>query len=131
MIAPPHYRCETTTLKKVEGLSLLNEALSIIEKVIKEKNGSFKLVNAPQIIGDSTKDKDLEDIMKMPGERDSGDEDSEEEEDNEEGMGDIDLGVDDDEGGDLDGEEEEKIDTKKKKKSKKTKKDSDDSEDDV
>lgn len=129
MIAPPHYRCETITLKKVEGLALLNEALQIIEKVIKEKNGSFKLVNAPQIIGDSSKDKDLEDIMKMPGERESGDEDSQEEEDNEEGMGDIDLGVEEEEGADHDGEEEEKVD-KRKKKSKKPKKESDDSEDD-
>lgn len=48
-------------------------------------------MNKPQIIGDSAKDKDLEEIMKMPGEYESGDGDSSAEEDNEEGMGDVDL----------------------------------------
>lgn len=89
LIAPPHYRIETVTLKKVEGLELLEEALKDVERVIKEKGGTFKIMNKPQIIGDSAKDKDLEDIMKMPGEHDSDEGSSE---DNDEGMGDIDLG---------------------------------------
>ena len=84
MIAPPHYRCETITLKKNEGLALLEEALKEVERVIKLKGGSFKLSNKPQIIGDSAKDKDIEEIMKMPGERSDGsDVDSENAEDNE------------------------------------------------
>ena len=113
LIAPPHYRCETVTLKKNEGLALLEEAMKEVEKVIKEKGGTFKLVNKPQIIGDSAKDKYIEEIMKMPGERDSDDESSGKE-DNDEGMGDIDLGDD----------EEQKVAPSKKKKA------TDDSDDD-
>jgi translation initiation factor 2 subunit 1 len=95
LIAPPHYRIETVTLKKNEGLALLERAMKEVEGVIKEKGGTFKMVNKPQIIGDSAKDKDLEEIMKMPGERDSDEEGrSSGEEDNDEGMGDIDLGED-------------------------------------
>lgn len=129
LIAPPHYRIETVTLKKVEGLELLEQALKEIEGVIKEKGGTFKIVNKPQIIGDSAKDKDLEDIMKMPGEHDSDEASSE---DNDEGMGDIDLG---DDAGAGSGEEEEEGDEKKggagaAKKSKKVKKgDSDEDSD--
>jgi hypothetical protein len=55
LIAPPHYRCETITLKKNEGLALLEEALKEVERVIKIKGGSFKVSNKPQIIGDSAK----------------------------------------------------------------------------
>lgn len=143
LIAPPHYRCETVTLKKNEGLTLLETALKEIETVIKERGGTFKLVNKPQVIGDSAKDKDLEEIMKMPGERDSEEGGSSAEEDNDEGMGDIDLGEDGEEAKedqedagaeeDSDGEEEKKVEQKKKKKGtkKKSKKaaDSDDEDD--
>lgn len=80
---------------------MLEEALKEVERVIKLKGGSYKLSNKPQIIGDSAKDKDIEDIMKMPGERSDGSEGgSDDAEDNDEGMGDIDLG--DDLGGDDD-----------------------------
>jgi translation initiation factor 2 subunit 1 len=68
LIAPPNYRCETITLKKNEGLSLLEDALREVERVIKGKGGTFKLTSKPQIIGDSAKDKDIDDIMRMPGE---------------------------------------------------------------
>ena len=147
LIAPPLYRCETVTLKKNEGLTLLEDALHEVERVIKGKGGTFKLTSKPQIIGESAKDKDIEEIMKMPGEqRDSG-EDSSGSEDNNEGMGDIDIGDDpldgeerkegEPHGGDQDDEdsdgEERKVSkkpAKKSKKSKKTKKDSDDEEDD-
>jgi translation initiation factor 2 alpha subunit (eIF-2alpha) len=47
MIAPPHYKCECITLDKVLGIERLESALEIIEKVIKEKQGTFKLVNKP------------------------------------------------------------------------------------
>jgi translation initiation factor 2 subunit 1 len=140
LIAPPNYRCETITLKKNEGLALLDEALKEVERVIKGKGGTYKLASKPQIIGDSAKDKDIEEIMRMPGEREGSDEDSSGAEDNEEGMGDIDLGEDgeegkqeggdDDEDVDEDGEERKVSKTKKAKKSKKSKKDSDDEDDD-
>lgn len=47
MIAPPHYKSEVITLDKAKGIAKLEEALKIIEKVIKEKGGTFKLVNKP------------------------------------------------------------------------------------
>ena len=120
LIAPPHYRIETVTLKKNEGLALLDQALNHVEAVIKEKGGTYKLVNKPQIIGDSAKDKDLEDIMKMPGEHDSEDGgDSSAEEDNDEGMGDIDLGDEGAGSGDDDDGEEKKVGAGAAKKSKK------------
>ena len=131
MIAPPHYRIETVTLKKNEGLALLDQALKEVEAGIKERNGTFKLVNKPQIIGDSAKDKDLEEIMKMPGEYESGDGGSSAEEDNEEGMGDVDLedefadptaDIDQDE----DGEERKTSKVKEGKKKRKASSDEDD-----
>jgi translation initiation factor 2 subunit 1 len=126
LIAPPLYRCETTTLKKVEGLALLEDALKTVESTIKAKGGTFKVVNKPQIIGDSAKDKDLEDIMKMPGERESDEDGSSAEEDNEEGMGEVDLGDGFDEE-DNDGEEKKVAPKKKAKKGAA----SDDEDDDV
>ena len=74
------------TLKKNEGLALLDQALREVETVIKERGGTYKLVNKPQIIGDSAKDKDLEEIMKMPGEHEDGEGGSSAEEDNDEGF---------------------------------------------
>ena len=47
LIAPPHYRVETVTLRKVEGLAVLEQALKEVETVIKEKGGTFKVVNKP------------------------------------------------------------------------------------
>ena len=120
------------TLKKNEGLALLETAMKEVETVIKEKGGAFKLVNKPQIIGDSAKDKDLEEIMKMPGERDSED-GSDNEEDNDEGMGNIDLGEDEFAAaagsGDEDADGEEKKVSKKKSTKKKGKKGSDEEDD--
>lgn len=133
------------TLKKNEGLSLLEEALKEVERVIKGKGGTYKLTSAPQIIGDSAKDKDIDEIMRMPGEQRDSDDNSSGAEDNEEGMGDMDLGdgldeerkegeedaQQDDEESD-DGEERKvaKKPKKEAKKSKKAKKDSEDEEDD-
>lgn len=110
MIAPPHYKCETTTLEKAKGIAKLEAALTLIEKVIKEKKGTFKLVNKPQIIGKDSGDE--------PGKiNNNEDEESSEEEDNEEG---IDIDLEDD-------EEEKKEEPKKdKKKAKKKVVDSDD-----
>ena len=145
LIAPPNYRCETITLKKNEGLALLEEALKEVDRVIKGKGGTFKLTNKPQIIGDSAKDKDIEEIMRMPGEMGDSAEDSSSE-DNSEGMGDIDIGDglggeeskldepagdNDDDNDDDDEVEEKKVSTKAKKtkKSKKAKKESDEEDD--
>jgi hypothetical protein len=119
MIAPPHFKCECVTLDKVLGVEKLDKALEIIEKVIKEKQGDFKLLNRPQIIG-AKDDKDIDDIMaKINEERGSGDEDGSES--NEEGI-DIDLGEDD-------FQEERKEGEVKSKKAQK-KKDSDEEDDD-
>ena len=134
------------TLRKNEGLALLEEALREVERVIKGKGGTYKLSSGPQIIGDSAKDKDIDDIMKMPGEHGDSDDDASGEEDNDEGMGDQDFGEDgeekkeDDELGKGDGLDEDEVDEdgeekkvaakpKKVKKSKKSKKESDDEDD--
>jgi hypothetical protein len=129
MIAPPHYRCETVTLEKQKGIQRLEDALKIVEKAIKERQGSFKLVNKPQVIG-AKEDKDIEDIMANINDRKDEDASSGDE-DNEEGM-DVDLEGDDgriNDGGD---DEEEKKESKPKKKSskKKAKGSDNDSEDD-
>ena len=97
MIAPPHYKCECVTLDKAGGIEKLEKALEIIEKEIKLKSGTFKLVNKPQVIGA----KDDKDIIEIMDRNEEGDEEDEEgEEDNDEGMGDIDIDGDglDDEG---------------------------------
>jgi hypothetical protein len=134
------------TLRKNEGLALLEEALREVERVIKGKGGTYKLSSGPQIIGDSAKDKDIDDIMKMPGEHGDSDDDASGEEDNDEGMGDQDFGEDgeerkeDDDLGKGDGLDEDEVDEdgeekkvaakpKKVKKSKKSKKESDDEDD--
>ena len=137
------------TLRKNEGLALLEEALREVERVIKGKGGTYKLSSGPQIIGDSAKDKDIDDIMKMPGEHGDSDDDASGEEDNDEGMGDQDFGEDGEEkkedddlglNGKGDGLDEDEVDEdgeekkvaakpKKVKKSKKSKKESDDEDD--
>lgn len=43
MIAPPLFKIETTTLEKQKGLEKLEQALRIIEKVIKSKKGTFRV----------------------------------------------------------------------------------------
>lgn len=112
MIAPPHYKCETHTLDKAKAIAKMEQALEIIEKVINEKSGIFKLKNKPVIIG-QREDKDIDDLMTKYHD-DKEEAVSSDEEDNEEGI-DIDL-----EG---EGEEEEKKEeSKSHKKSKKSKK---------
>ena len=59
--------------------------MKVIERVIKEKQGAFKLVNKPQVIG-AKDEKDIEDLMQNINEQN---EDNSEDEDNEEGMGDL------------------------------------------
>ncbi len=113
MIAPPLYKCECQTLEKVRGIQKLEEALEIIEKTIKEKKGTFKIVNKPQIIG-AKDDKDIDDIK-------LDDEGSSPEEDNDEGMGDLDIEEDED--------GEERKEEKSGKKGKKKAKGSDDEDD--
>lgn len=117
MIAPPHYKCECITLDKVKGVEKLEQALEIIQKEIKARKGTFKLLNKPQIIG-AKDDKDIDDIMAKIHD----DEEASEEEDNEEGMGDLDLGEE--------GEEERKEESKVSKKQKRKGSDDDDDDDD-
>ena len=88
MIAPPHYKAECVTLDKAGGIAKLEKAIEIIEHEIKAAEGTFKLVNKPQIIG-AKDDKDIIEIMdKMNDDQESGEEG---EEDNEEGMGDFNI----------------------------------------
>lgn len=77
MIAPPLFKIETNTLEKTKGLERLEQALEIIEKVIKEKKGTFKVVNKPTILGHNV-DKDLEEIIERIGDNEEGSEDNEE-----------------------------------------------------
>lgn len=106
MIAPPHYKAECITLDKAGGISKLEKALEIIEYEIKKAEGTFKLVNKPQIIG-AKDDKDIIEIMdKMNDDQESGEEG---EEDNDEGMGDLNLS-----GGEFDSGDEQSKKTKKK-----------------
>ena len=39
------FKIETITLEKAKGVSKLEEALGIIEGVMKEKKGTFKVIN--------------------------------------------------------------------------------------
>lgn len=107
------------TLDKNRGIQKLEESLKIVEKVIKEKQGTFKLVSKPQIIG-AKDDKDIEDIMaKINDDKEEGSAG----EDNEEGMGDISLDEEEH-------DEEEKKEEKKSSKHKKRAKGSDDDDED-
>lgn len=115
IIAPPHYKCETVTLEKNKGIEKINEALKLIEKYIKEKQGVFKLVNPPILIG-AKDEKDIEDIIAIHDDKEIL---SSQEEDNEEGM---DFN--------LEGEEVEEEAKDEKKKTKKVKQFSDDEDSD-
>lgn len=103
-------------MDKPKGMEKLEAALEIIEQVIKEKQGQFKLLQKPQLIsGDDTQIVEDEDGVE------SGDEDSE---NNEEGI-DVDLEgeeedkdieeVEENEGKGEESGEEEKVEKKKKK----------------
>ena len=121
LLAPPHYKCECITLDKAGGIAKLEKAVEIIEQVIKEKNGTYKLLTKPQIIG-AKDDKDLIEIMDKIDEENI----SSTEEDNEEGMGDIDI--EGDEHGDDDEETKDDKKSSSKKKAKKGKKNDSDEE---
>ena len=109
MIAPPLFKCEIVTLEKAKGMQKLESALTIIEAVMKEKKGKFKVVNKPQILGHDD-DKELDDIKeRMKGQDDVSDDD----EDNEEG---IDIDLEEEEEGEEEKKEESKVSKKKKKK---------------
>jgi hypothetical protein len=119
MIAPPHYKCECLTLDKVRGVQKLEEALVIVEKVIKEKQGTYKIINKPQILG-AKDDKDMEDIISKINEDEGAASDGSE--DNDEGMGDLDIG-------DVDDEERKEERKTNPKKGKRKASDSDEEED--
>ena len=52
MIAPPLFKCEIVTLEKAKGMQKLESALTIIEAVMKEKKGKFKVTNHKKVIFD-------------------------------------------------------------------------------
>jgi hypothetical protein len=94
-------------LEKARAISKIEEALQIVEKVIKEKQGSYKLLSKPQVIG-SKDDRDLDEIKEKYGQVGADNDEDSQSEDNEEGI-DVDLEED----------EEEKGSEKEKKKKKK------------
>jgi translation initiation factor 2 alpha subunit (eIF-2alpha) len=53
MIAPPEYKAELITLKKNEGIEILQKVLKIVEEEIKKRGGIFKLVTPPIRIGNN------------------------------------------------------------------------------
>ena len=53
MIAPPEYKAEIITLKKNEGIEILQKVLKIVEEEIKKRGGIFKLVTPPIRIGNN------------------------------------------------------------------------------
>lgn len=94
LIAPPLYNAELLTLDKPNSIQKLKDALVIIERVIKECKGSFKLISEPKVIG-ANDEKEMDDIMGVMQTHD-GSSNGSDSEDNEEGMGDIE-GIDDEE----------------------------------
>lgn len=83
LIASPIYSITTETVRKNEGLNLLNEAIQKIEAAIRAKQGTFVLNSKPEILGDNAKDieEQLKEIKKNQDE-----EENEEEEDHDEGI---------------------------------------------
>ena len=53
MIAPPEYKAELITLKKNDGIEILQKVLKIVEQEIKSIGGIFKLVTPPTRIGNN------------------------------------------------------------------------------
>lgn len=90
MIAPPNYKVEIITFEKSKGIAKLEDAMKVIERVIKEKQGTFKIVSPPSVIG-AKDEKDIEDLVQKINDDN---EEGSDEEDNEEHMGNIDLGDD-------------------------------------
>lgn len=79
LIAPPLYNAELLTRDKPKSIQKLEDALKVIEKVIKEEEGTFKLITPPKVIG-ANEEKDMEDIMGImkDNKSQSGPEDNEE-----------------------------------------------------
>jgi translation initiation factor 2 subunit 1 len=51
MIAPPKYQGELVTHKRQEGVQKLEEAMDIIQKLMKASKQKFSLKMAPRVIG--------------------------------------------------------------------------------
>lgn len=47
IIATPKYKAETITADKLKAIERIEEALRIVEKIIKEKKGTFKILTKP------------------------------------------------------------------------------------
>lgn len=86
MIAPPEYKVEVVTLDKNGAIKKLEEATTLIEKEIKERGGSFKLLTPPTRIGSKGDGVEAEDTLAKLDEVDS-----EGEESNDSGMGGLEL----------------------------------------
>lgn len=85
MISSPKYEVYTETVKKVEGLAVVNDVIKIIEAEIKKRNGSFGISQKAEIMGENAI-KDLEEQMKEMKKQQEEEVDDEDEEDYEEGI---------------------------------------------
>ena len=83
VISSPLYEVSTETVKKSEGLSLLNEVIKKIEQSIKMRSGNFFLHLKPEIVGEQGV-KDIEEQIKEMKNKE--DDDEEEDEDHDEGI---------------------------------------------
>ena len=52
IVASPTYECSLVTIKKKEGLKLIEDALKAVEKTIKEKGGTYSVTTSPHVVDD-------------------------------------------------------------------------------
>ena len=63
MVAPPNYKVEVVTHSRIEGEAKLKEALAIIKDVMKKRGGHFKQKSDPTLIGQSSNEPDVADLI--------------------------------------------------------------------
>ena len=56
VLGSPMYECYLVTTNKKEGIKLMGESLSVVEKTIKAKGGNFSLITSPKVLGEHEKD---------------------------------------------------------------------------
>ena len=105
MIVSPEYKAEIVTLDKQGGIDLLNKAVKIVAQEIKQRGGTFRMIQLPTKIGSNKGEFDSEQILMKANElaeaaeeEKEGDQDSEEDEDDMELDLDDNVAVEDDDG---------------------------------
>ena len=96
MIVSPEYKAEIVTLDKHGGIELLNKAVKIVAQEIKQRGGTFKMIQLPTKIGSNKGEFDTEQIMTKANElAEAAEEEKEGREDSEEDEDDMELDLDD------------------------------------